>query len=360
MRKERGSAILIAVLLVAAIGGIAFSFGRIFLLEAANANTAENGVSAFYAAESGIEEGMLRYRYNRSAEVPFSSWGIGEKSVFRANITDGAVSTNSFSGVDKATTAISSSGKQYYDLRMGFIGTNDLPIYGHDEGGAAVFDKSDLLASTYGTGDYQFLRIPKDETYKIDLSNIDFSVTTNDLRIFAKYRGTTNKSRSLMYLKLTVDYLGNGSDVKEYKTIVSSDTATATCTVLGRTDPGCASDIIIATNESSSPDVVWRRDNLLSAIKTQTGARTPLYGTSKVTLSIKPIFFDAYIGLSTVNCTTYSLCTNSGKKDVIPGPFSTIVSTGYFGGTTRTIEANIDRQSGTLYDLYDYVIFEKQ
>jgi hypothetical protein len=35
-----------------------------------------------------------------------------------------------------------------------------------------------------------------------------------------------------------------------------------------------------------------------------------------------------------------------------------VESTGYYGGVSRKLEATIDRQSGTLYDLFDYVIYK--
>jgi len=362
MKKQKGSAILIAVLLVAAIGGIAFSFGRIFLLEAANATISENGIVAYYAAESGIEEGFLRYRYNRNAEVPFIST-LGNNSVFRSDLDTNAVDTGtSFTGVSKATTGIADNSERFYDLRMGFIGTNGLPIYGHNAINDGVFSSTsgDLTNSGYGLGEYQFLKLAKDEAYKIDLSSLDFGdLSSNDIQLFAKYPGTTDKAKSIMYLKLTVDYLGNGLDVKEYKAMASSDpTAAATCIELGRSDAGCIGEILIANTTASTPDVVWSQSNLISNFVSQIGAKIPMFGTSKITLSIRPLFSDAYVGISTASCTTFANCANSGKSNVVPGPFTYITSTGYFGGATRTIKANIDRQSGTLYDLFDYVIFE--
>ncbi|OQA04440.1 MAG: hypothetical protein BWY68_00320 [bacterium ADurb.Bin400] len=40
------------------------------------------------------------------------------------------------------------------------------------------------------------------------------------------------------------------------------------------------------------------------------------------------------------------------------GPASVIRSHGYYMGVGRKLEARIDRQSGTLYDLFDYVIYQ--
>ena len=72
-----------------------------------------------------------------------------------------------------------------------------------------------------------------------------------------------------------------------------------------------------------------------------------VFTSGKVELSLKSIGCDAYFGIKPVNST----------KQVVQ-PYSTIKSTGYYGGVTRTLEARIDRQAGTLYDLFDFVIYD--
>jgi hypothetical protein len=42
------------------------------------------------------------------------------------------------------------------------------------------------------------------------------------------------------------------------------------------------------------------------------------------------------------------------------GPTTTINSVGYFAGNSRQITANIDRQSGTIMDIFNYVIYKGQ
>jgi hypothetical protein len=363
--KKKGSAIVIAVFLVAAIGGIAFSFGRIFLLDASSASLSENGASAYYAAESGIEEGFLRYRYNKGAEVPFNDWQIGDEKVFRANLRTNLVDTHGalFNGVPKSSTPISDNANQVYDLRMGFIGTDNLPVYGQNTVPGNSFDQNDVAHPSYGTGNYQYLKIAKDESYKIDLSNLDLTnLSANDINIFAKYSGFSDIGRAIMYAKLTIDYRGNGLDVKEYKAIISAQRVeSCQMAVLGATRQACYDTIIDASPHFSPLNIVWRRSKLLSAFNEQFGAVTPLNSTKKVTLSLRPLYHDAYIGISTAKCEpSLSTCANGIKSGVVSGPFTKITSVGYYGGTSRTIQANIDRQSGTLYDLFDYVIFVKQ
>lgn len=374
--KKKGSAIVIAVFLVAAIGGIAFSFGRIFLLDASSASLSENGSSAYYAAESGIEEGFLRYRYNKGAEVPLKTWKIGDKSVFRANLGTNVVSTGGlwtmFKGIQKSTP-ISDNANQIYDLRMGFIGTNGLPFYGQDANSSGTdngrLTDNDFTSTSplYGSNDYSFLKIAKDESYKINLESLGINSTnlnTRDISLFANFvQSAANipaivptRTNSAMYIKVVVDYNGDGSDVQEYKTIITSDATSATCTLLGA---NCTSDVLVAEPKTITPNpgVAWRYNKVFSNLFTKIGAPF-MTSQSKVTLSLRPLYNDAYIGLSSQFCLTNS-CDGADKTAVVPGPFTNITSVGYYGGVTRTIEANIDRQSGTLYDLFDYVIFAK-
>ncbi len=373
--KQRGSAIVIAVFLVAAIGGLAFSFGRIFLIESRNASITENGISAYYAAESGIEEGFLRYRYDRNAEIPYGDgtatydWKVGENMVFRSYLNVPSPITTrgtGYGGIAKTTTISSTYiNQQVYDLRMGFAGTISIPLYGHNINGDEAFNTIDLLDPNYGSGKYGFLKMMRDETYKIDLSKLNFadSGINNDIRIMTKYLSPASpdpdfQKKAIMYAKLTVDYTGTGTDIREYKTIITSATAASTCVVLGRgADLSCPNELIIA-NSISNGDIVWHKDNLISVFESQFGTK-PIVAPAKVTLSMKPLFYDAYIGLSTMQCATSLTCLNQTKTNVIPGPVTNIISTGYYSGATRTISANIDRQSGTLYDLFDYVIYQK-
>ena len=42
------------------------------------------------------------------------------------------------------------------------------------------------------------------------------------------------------------------------------------------------------------------------------------------------------------------------------GLATTIQSTGYFAGNSRQISANVDRQTGTVLDIFNYVIYKGQ
>ena len=352
MPKARGSAILIAIMLVTAIGTIGFAFGRVLLQETATANLYENGVGAYYAAESGIEEGFLRYRYNRNEEVPFVNWKLGETKVSRSNLTDRSYQMDQTTndGIDRLTNSISDSSKQFYDLRMGFIGyKNKWPFFGYD-----TDSDGQLMASDMVNPSAEFL-YQKDQSLNISFpTNYNFfNSPGNDLTLFAKF-GLIPKSKSIVEAKVIVKK--SGGIPQQYKKMITYDLS-GTMALLS--PGGDSASFIAATNGTNcstdgSTNCAWQAASLITSI---TGAIPDL--NSEVTLQLTPLYSDAYLELTNANCPTasYTACDKT-KITVMPGPYTTISSAGYYGGATRTIEANIDRQSGSLYDLFDYVIYK--
>jgi hypothetical protein len=186
-----------------------------------------------------------------------------------------------------------------------------------------------------------------------------------DISIFANFEkllpngSEPTSDKAIMYVKFTIDYYGDGTNIREYKTFITSDVTAGTCAILSR-GPDCQNELLLANKFTTNSGLAWKySDKLILDFFNKIGAQF-INSSSKITLTLKPLYYDAYIGISTAACLTPNACNNNDKGIVMPGPFTNIQSTGYYGGVTRTISANIDRQSGTLYDLFDYVIFEKQ
>lgn len=352
MKKARGSALFIAILLVTAIGAIAFSFGRVFTMTAISTTIYENGVGAFYAAESGIEEGMLRYRYNNNSEIPSSEWTLAQNDVFRSNLSDKSINIGSGGKGILKTEKITSNDRQFYDLRMGFIGTeNKWPFYGHLlEADQNLYDS--ILKDGYAVGEYSYLKIPKGESYKFDLSNLSFF--GNDIDLYAKFASQlTESGKFIVQAKLFVqDAIG----VKEYSTMISKDRE-ASCVLLGRTDQSLCVNEMIAASAPVGTTIIkvdgliekWRNQAVVSATNFPS-----LNTATSVILQLRPLFSEISLGMISNSLSPHN------KQNTVPGPFTTITSTGYYGGVARTIEARVDRQSGTRYDVFDFVIYNKE
>ncbi|MBI4022704.1 hypothetical protein HY375_00890 [Candidatus Berkelbacteria bacterium] len=68
--NESGSALLITLIVVAAIGTISFAAARGALSGLQQQLRLEDGANAYQAALAGIEDGLLRWRHSRQIEVP--------------------------------------------------------------------------------------------------------------------------------------------------------------------------------------------------------------------------------------------------------------------------------------------------
>jgi hypothetical protein len=277
-------------------------------------------------------------------------------------------------GIDPVATNLTSSSEQIYDLRMGFIGTRHIdssgvPYYALGFGHDAVVDEnhlitsSDIAATSYSGAGWNFLTVPQDNMLKLDLTKVDLFNSSKQLNFFIKFDNidvdangalsTTEKCNAMAELKFAISSSGI---TKEYKALLNQGTICASgitsSKLMGATSNGTSGSTGFYLTVNNLKDIITLNGDTYSS------------GTifDNITFSVKPLYlnapagrhFDASIGLQMSGCTTGS-CTN--HTTVLPGPFTYVASTGYFGGTSRKIEANIDRQNGTLYDLYDYVLF---
>jgi len=370
--KARGSAIIIAMLLITAVGSVAFGISRVLFIEFASASYYVNGAVAYYAAESGIEEGFLRYRYNRNAEVPFTSWDLGENYVYRTDLTNKTLV--SITDTLNPSSGITDPNKQFYDLRMGYLGTFGQPFYGHN-GSASnpsyYLSSADPVDSSYGTGDYDFVEIGKDDSEKFDLTNIDF--VNQSLMLALQFQNVntnntnkTNECHATAEVKFVIkDAAGK---VSEYKDLTSfnpnvcagSSYLNTSKKNLIAADADFSAGGYTSADSYSSPQTgakyYYALSNIFNDMLLQSG-KSPESGYQNVTMYIKPLYYNVKIGFVTGSCNII-LNACSSRSSVVPGPFTTISATGYYGGTSRKLEANVDRQSGTLYDLFDYVIYK--
>jgi len=327
MKKERGSAIIIAVLLITAIGTIAFSFGRVFLLQAAKAALYENGISAYYAAESGLEEAFLRYRFDRESQVPFG--GDIAANVFRSNMTltneeviTSGINGGIYEGIAKSKNLPTNwdINNQIYDLKMD--------------------SKSTQFGSLDATAPHT---IGRDNSEKIDTSLV-FAEVGGDLDLTFRPTNVLNN---------TVNGVNNFQG--------DSRCALVEIKIIGKTNASSSPVefkglfMNAASNSTVCPVAFGLRTafttfpNSADGTYSITGLRSRLGYTGVLeqsSLFIKPLGADIQIVL-----------TGADNNNLF-GASTLVTSTGYYGGVARTLEANIDRQSGTLYDLFDYVIYK--
>ncbi|MFA6963271.1 MAG: hypothetical protein WC227_00960 [Patescibacteria group bacterium] len=362
--KKQGSAILIAVLLVTAIGSLAFSFGRILLADITGANIYENGAGAYYSAESGVEEGMLRYRFAPTATVPASNWNLGASDwVYRSDLAAKTAETGLDVGIDR-NTAITANANQTYDLRLGYIGSGATqPFWGEDLD-ANGLDISDLASDKYGAT-IPSLRVPKDEVLKISLpAKFNLSGPNGALNLLVVFEnptdpaGTVDKDKAVIEVKAIAKRPTNLNRTYEYKKMVAFSSPDAISNI------GGSDDDYIPRNtpwDSVNGKKGLAINNLLGGLGVAYDPPVSGTGGTEIELSFRPLFNNIRIGLSTQGCQNYigtplAACDGT-TATVMPGPVARIISSGHYADVIKTLEVNVDRQSGTLYDLYDNVVY---
>jgi len=395
--KQRGSAIIIAMLLIATVGAVAFGVAKLIFFDTSISTTYENGTFAYYAAESGIEEGFLRYKYNMNTQIPYTDWKLfdPDNKIFRSNIN----LNESYwgNGADGRGRPIAddldhdygsgyfwpdAAKEQIYDLRIGYLGSLGKPWFYHEVNTAGnVIKPADIFNATFDTGDYSFLQIPRDEARKFDLSNVNLASSGGE-NLNIGFRFIDVKKDGAQFIKeneckaiAEVKFLINGDTpalTREYKALTvysANDCASRLGLDAGKLDSANAGEFGSGgyTNGDAEHDInqtpdigyYYQLDNILGTVLNKAGAT--LSPSDKVVMTVKPLYYDADVFFITDSCNTNpSNCSSdsSFNNKIVTGPYTYITSIGYFGGVTRTLTANIDRQSGTLYDLYDYVFFQ--
>ncbi len=325
MKKGKGSAILIAVFLVTAVGSVAFGIGKLFLVESNLSNVWENSTIAYYAAESGIEEGLLRYKYDKNQEK-----SPGSKNVLVANLSKETIADelwnplfyiNNFDAADK-----------HYSSTIEYLQR----YYGEDIDMNGSFMPIDVINNN--STDYF---IPRDQSMKLDLTKLNSS--HSDIKLWVIFTEDDTTSGVCDYDHINPVFM----EVKlTGSTPVSNLNQSSVALVHHVHQYNLSADTFLSGPVNNG---VIEFSSLISNIGQLTNSA--IYDHNQaLEMSLKPIGCSAKIGIT---------ATNSVGSKLLPGPYNTIKSTGYYGGGTRTIEVKVDRQSGTVYDLYDYVLYNR-
>lgn len=331
MKTKKGSAMVITLLLLATVGSISFAVGRLFILDIAVSQMYDDSVIAYYAAESGIEEGLLRYRFNKNSEI---EPGIVSKPNDHS-FTDRSNLENLTLEAHKRTTAEDTSANltdRTYDLRM-YYKTSDLcNSYREDyDGKCKTID------------DYDFIRLPANESMKLDISNLKNK--GYDLKIKSD---ESNKREIAVEAKIVTNKSPQTIEPVEYKKLLISQ--------------GLENDL--ATNKANSYYFVETKGNFYQVsdfVEKIVGAVSINFSNDEdpdksAELYLKPVALNKESGGIKFMITRNQKGVSDNAS--LASLYTTVKSVGHYGDVTRTLKAEIDRQSGTLYDVFDFVIYK--
>lgn len=299
-RLEAGSALLATLVITGAVGLILVSVAGFTARELRITTALEDSSIAYAAAEAGIEEGLLRWRYARNTELPQAEMQESVERAERVNLTTGDIQTN----VPLGEVLIQDATHSVYDLRM---------WYKTPQVGLAT----DLESSTHEK------KLFKDQTLEMDVSNLRGETL---LFRFATVPGT-NRSARIETRVIAEDAEGNVTEL----------CANAGCKQL-TPDPVTRSQVTITVPQG--PDTLAYR------------------------LRVKPFIFitgNPLIDAGAESYITYAIelpgASVNRTTRLLDDGITYIEATGYYGSAKRKLLAKVDRRSGTVLGVYDFALY---
>jgi len=320
--KKNGSALIITLLVISVIASFAFVLARLGVSEIKQSSQLEDSEMAYQAAESGIEIGLLLFRYNRNVEVP--NPGMFDKpnnAVLRYNITDQTTATFT------SPTTPQEKNKLYADITVYHKNSANVETItakpcqeAQFKTGMCVPDPSpenwcvnpsfiadDLCYQNEGIN-YILPALGQDGVVEYNIAGISGNININ-----WQYLHNPSIDEQKFYQMLYIPFAVDGSMIK-------SDSPTINTGV----------EYLYSYNYSeNSPGV---------------GATNPVNLATKIRL--KPFGGPLY---------SYTITAPVGSK--IDSRYTVIESTGYFGGAKRKLKIRLDRTSGTLLTPLDFLIY---
>uniref|UniRef100_A0A7C4R5Q5 Type 4 fimbrial biogenesis protein PilX N-terminal domain-containing protein n=1 Tax=candidate division CPR3 bacterium TaxID=2268181 RepID=A0A7C4R5Q5_UNCC3 len=252
--KQSGIALIITIVLISIMLTSVILVSKEMVDEVRNSTRIDNSLIAYYAAEAGLEDALLEWRYNRDTEIPTRTVNINSDTI---------VPNNSKKDYTRS----------YYELNM----TNRVNS----------IDEQVIL---------------KDNVFEFSIPSMNQDVNLN-------WSFNPNTSPNQYRIEITTyDGFGNIVDAGKFFT-----------------NPG---------------------------VSTQTIPNSIIPSGEKAIFRVRPWYLiDPPAGVIP------SINLNINSNSPISGSFTNIESVGYYGGVARKINARIDRTSGSIISINDFVIY---
>jgi len=381
---KKASALIYALLVMGLIGIVAAGVSRVSLVSVRTSSAISNSTTAYFAAQSGIEHALLKYRYDRDYETAINGYVSGSPTyapdnlVFRRYflIKAGGMETWNPATPPNSPLIINNDQWQYiidpysqptsnnvhspghfiagtsysesilYDLKMqyrnDYIGCDDF----NDPGFPNVIGAHDLTVSGYqnctkpNNTDYLSGAISSD-LLKLDENemSVGFNIEdgpTKDVYVYWKFNGAT-EGMSVPEAGMQIEIRGNDAGGKP-------QTATIYFSERGGTIPGMW--------PYGVGQFVYFSSNPIDLFNTTYGYGTKSWTNRKLYLRPwKTTGITTYFGIQ-----PWIIGTPGNPGGKIGGPITQVESIGYYRGVKRKLWAEINRKTGELSGSFDFVV----
>jgi len=351
-KKRKGAALIVAILLASIIGSAAIGVTALAFRQVNIAETYNNGLVAFYSAESGLEQGLLYNKYDKNVEIPetiLTTFLPDSNNLKRrpANAYRNFMADNSSIMRTPLHSPVTPDDKK--GLTVGYLAGDRNQVYDLQSFYKQAYVGSDLTAPI-GVIDEKDLTKPEynDPTYKIAKDNAEsFTInSTGAIHLYWKWvkndplHGDCNGSPRALEVKVKVNEASPISGKNEYTALFRDKRCGGLANSQDATEvSGTSGKYTVFTTSTN---------NLLSDMGIS--AFTPKE------ISLKPVGNTAASG----DGIYFGYFQEPVSTRNSSGASTTIESIGYFAGNSRQITANIDRQTGTILDIFNYVVYKGQ
>jgi hypothetical protein len=311
MVGQRGTALLMTMILITVIGSIAFGVGRTTLSNLRQVNRLEDSLNAYQAAQAGIEDALMRFRFDKNAEAPkentcfapLSSNPVPTATVTPKNIFSRVDISNPISNAcaDLSGTLISTppSADIVYDLKM---------YYRKDK------------------GQHECLAVSPTAT---DIANGCIPMLANQPALARDTSVEYNvRSAGVAQLRFSAQFVITKPD-------------------------GSSDDPLTAAQRKIQISSIDKFGNVVDEQLLDEGTHsagqvssTPISLTGVENIRIRPFAKDL---------SRYELIPSG--QGTLDSRITTIESIGYYGVSKRKLSLKLDRLTGTIFEVFDFVLF---
>lgn len=340
---RKGSSLIIALLMLAVISTASFGIARLAMVEMATSATEAINTKAYYLAEGGIEENLLRWRYDHSAVIgPDSTenskvwervgWENGSTDInFEPAVADGDFKA------DIVTFNKNYIASTIYNKVSQSVGWTDPNVSTVDQL-ASAFDSASFDEDKYLNNngiDRSDLKVTKDNKITFGFSDI-----TTNMDIVWRWQkiavGSSSTNKAWADRGTTSQF---GVEARLYSKGVGGDTLLAKNVFSPDTNKISKSD---SCGIKQSCEIIN-----IKAQMHQSAASSPL---GEIYLTLTPIGADIVVG-------AFGYDTSGAAANYIDS-ITHLESVGVTGGRYKGLQVKLDKNSGRILGLYDYVLFE--